>query len=69
MQITKYVTKKCLRETLLTMSPGDTLEVKCKDFKPNVVRQALIRIHKSDKRRYEMTEAGYPDGCLVTRIG
>lgn len=62
-----FVMRPSLLETLRQMRPGDSMVVKCRDFKYSSGRTAKYKLLK-EGIILNMTEAGMVDEWKVTRV-
>ena len=67
MEVTNFVVKKALTETLLNMKVKEVIEINIKDFKENSIRNAANKL-KSKGYLFSVSSAGRIDTTAVMRL-
>lgn len=63
----KLKTKIVLKDSLIGMPVGDTLTIKNRQFKSNVVRTIATRL-KNEGYTFDVSDKGRIDDVIVTRL-
>jgi hypothetical protein len=67
MLVTKFKTKKILKDTLRDMRQGETITIRVRDFKANAIRNAACLL-KNEGYLFTVSDNGRIDDTLITRI-